>query len=101
MLEVQWLEFARDDLLAIIDSICEVDVDAALCLVDDIAEAVSDLPHSPLLGGLGRVEGTRELALSDYILVYRIYDFGIRVLRVLHAAKTCPSMNHMPRPDVL
>ena len=51
------------------------------------------LPSMPHLGKPGRVDGTRELAVTGtpFIVPYRVEDQEIRVLRVYHAARRWPS----------
>ncbi len=45
----------------------------------------------PKLYRAGRVSGTREMVVRpNYIMVYRIDDAGVTVLRVLHAAQQWP-----------
>jgi plasmid stabilization system protein ParE len=44
------------------------------------------------MGRAGRVDGTRELIISDspYIAVYRVLEDELEVLDVLHAARRWP-----------
>ena len=52
-------------------------------------EAVSSLREWPYRGRLGREEGTRELLFPPlpYIVVYRVKEQSIEVLRIYHAAQ--------------
>lgn len=56
-----------------------------------IVERVSGLAFYPLIGRPGRVEGTRELVISDtpYIAIYRVKD-RVEVLRIRHGAQRWP-----------
>lgn len=91
MLEVEWLQIARADLLAIVDYISDDNPNAAQRVKDEIEEKVGKLPEFPKMGRSGRVDGTRELvALSNYIVVYQDGPQMIRILRVLHAAQQWP-----------
>ena len=91
MLEVEWLQIACSDLLAIVDYISDDNPDAAQRVKDDIEEKVGKLPTFPKMGRTGRVDGTRELvALSNYVVVYQDTPDIIRILRVLHAAQQWP-----------
>ena len=92
MLEVQWLELARADLLEIVDYISDDNPDAAQRVKDDIEAKVEKLADFPKIGRPGQIEGTRELvARENYIVVYEEGAFTIRILRVLHAAQQWPS----------
>jgi len=46
----------------------------------------------PRMGHVGRLEGTRELVVPDvpYILVYRVTDTEVQVIRVFHAKQDRP-----------
>lgn len=91
MLELVWLQTARDDLLSIVDYISDDDPRAAQRLKDDIAEKVARLHMFPEMGRTGRVDGTRELvAMANYLVVYQYTPDIIHILRVLHAAQQWP-----------
>ncbi|NYZ70305.1 type II toxin-antitoxin system RelE/ParE family toxin [Endozoicomonas sp. SM1973] len=91
MVELEWLELARADLLGIIDYISDDNPDAAQRVKDDIEAKAAKLLEFPRIGRPGRVEGTRELvAWSNYIIVYQEDVLAIRILRVLHAAQQWP-----------
>lgn len=60
MLELEWLELARIDLLGIVDYISDDNPDAAQRVKDDIEAKAEKLPAFPRMGRPGRVEGTRE-----------------------------------------
>lgn len=91
MPELEWLETARADLLAIIDYISDDNPDAAQRLKDDIEAKAAKLPEFPKLYRLGRIEGTREMVIwSNFIVVYQEDAFTLRILRVLHAARQWP-----------
>jgi toxin ParE1/3/4 len=57
-----------------------------------IAEAVETLEHSPHIGRLGRLLGTRELVVvgTPYIIPYRMRRERIELLAVLHGARKWP-----------
>lgn len=97
MPELEWLETARADLLAIIDYISDDNPDAAQRLKDDMetkVTKVAKLPEHPRLYRSGRLEGTREMIVrANYIVVYVEDPDATRILRVLHAAQQWPSEN--------
>jgi toxin ParE1/3/4 len=57
-----------------------------------IASSISQLVDFPKLGRVGRVDATRELAISHtpYVAPYLIDGDNIRVLRILHGAQLWP-----------
>ena len=64
---------------------------AALALDELFEEKATLLVDHPRMGRRGREADTRELvAHHNYILVYDVTGDGVRVLRVLHAARQWP-----------
>lgn len=91
MPELEWLEAARADLLAIVDYISDDNPDAAQRLKDDIEAKTAELPEFPRLYRPGRIEDTREMVVwSNYIVVYQENAVTVRILRVLHSAQQWP-----------
>ena len=91
-MKIEWSAFAIQDRDSIFDFI-EAESPKAAVLVDGrIDDQVNQLARFPEFGRLGRVDGTRELVISQtpYIVPYRIYGDVIRVLRVLHQAQQWP-----------
>ena len=66
---------------------------AAAVELDEAFEALADqVRQRPELYKAGRVGGTRECVVrSNYIMVYRIADDSVEILRVLHAARRWPN----------
>lgn len=91
MLDLEWTEPARSDLLAIVDYISDDSPDAAQRLKDDIEAKAAKLPEFPRLHRPGRVEGTREMVVwANYVVVYSETPFMVSILHVLHAAQHWP-----------
>lgn len=91
MLEVRWTEEAVLDFAEIIGYIEERDPLASSRLYDDIVQATGRLGRIPYLYRPGRVQGTRELVVRpSYVVVYRIHDGAVDVLRILHARQQYP-----------
>ena len=91
MPELEWLELARADLLAIVDYISDDNPDAAQRIKDDIEAKAEKLPDFPRMGRPGKVEGTRELVVwANFVIVYQEDVFTVRILRILHAAQQWP-----------
>jgi len=71
-------------------------------IAQDNAQAAMDLDMSfedhaerarlnPKLYKPGRLPGTREIVVRpNYVMVYRVLEGGVEVLRVLHAAQQWP-----------
>lgn len=91
MHKLAWRKVALDDLLKIVVYIAADNPQAAQNLKDEI-EAKAELARQrPTLYKVGRVKGTRELVISaHYLLVYRVVDDLVEVLRVLHTARQWP-----------
>ena len=91
-MRLEWAAFAIEDRNGIFDYI-EADSPRAAVVVDDrIRAEVRQLLQFPETGRPGRVEGTRELVISQtpYIAAYCITGETVRILRVLHSAQLWP-----------
>jgi toxin ParE1/3/4 len=88
--KIVWTEPARNDLRDIFIYISEENPNAARRLLSEIKERAVLLQDNPLLGRMGRVDGTRELVITGthYILPYRIKEQQIQILAVFHTAPT-------------
>jgi addiction module RelE/StbE family toxin len=97
---LEWSVFALADREAIFDYI-EADSPGAAIAVDDrIQTCVESLARFPDMGRVGRIAGTRELAIPNtpYIAAYRIAEGSVRILRILHGAQMWPGeMSERPR----
>jgi len=64
---------------------------AALAFDKRFAEKAARLVDHPALGRRGRVAYTREMIVHRrYIIVYKVDDSAVQILRVLHAALQKP-----------
>jgi toxin ParE1/3/4 len=91
MLAVRWSDEAIGDLVEIVSYIEVRNRSAAQRLHDDIVQTVERLPQMPFLFRPGRIPGTRELVVRpNYIVVYKVGEPVIDVLRVLHASRQYP-----------
>lgn len=90
-----WTPEALDDRRAIYDYIEADNPRAALTLDELFSEKVRVLIDHPGLGRIGRITGTRELVVhKNYVLIYDTTVEQVRVLRVLHAARQWPPVDH-------
>jgi len=90
--KIEWAPYALQDRIAIFDYIEADNPRAALAIDERIRSRVETLSLFPEMGRIGRVEGTRELVISNtpYIAAYRITGSAVRILRVLHGAQPWP-----------
>lgn len=92
-LPVVWLPRARDDRFRQIRYLAKRDADAAIRIGDAISNAAIRLSVDPDSSRVGRVAGARELQVPDtpFILIYRIEDGAVVVLRLLHHRRRRPT----------
>ena len=65
---------------------------AAVEIVDLLINTAGALDANPKMGRTGRVKGTREVvAHPNYVLVYKVSDNTVMVLRVLHTSQAWPA----------
>jgi toxin ParE1/3/4 len=85
-MKVRWLESAVTSLRAIHQFVASRNSDAAKTVVSRIERTVERLETHPLSGRTGTVEGTREVVIPGlpYLVVYRIRDNEVQILRVWH-----------------
>ncbi|KAF0249263.1 MAG: RelE/StbE family addiction module toxin [bacterium] len=94
-MKIKWVDSAIDNLAGIADYIAENNPEKARNIVRKIRSAISNLSKQPAMGRLGRVQGTKELVIvgTPYLIVYRIQQQNIEILRVLHGAQKWPPTN--------
>nr|WP_013207365.1 type II toxin-antitoxin system mRNA interferase toxin, RelE/StbE family [Ralstonia solanacearum]CBJ34352.1 Addiction module toxin, RelE/StbE [Ralstonia solanacearum PSI07] len=89
---VVWLPQAIENLVDIVDYIGTDNPAAAVELGAQIRAKASRLADHPTLYKPGRVRGTRECVVTEnYLIVYRVKDEQVQVLRVLHARQQWPA----------
>jgi len=89
---IVWLRRAWADRQKAIDHIARESPRAALGQLDAIERAVDRLAAYPNSARAGRVAGTRELVVggTPYIVVYRVEQRAVLILRVLHGVQRWP-----------
>lgn len=86
-----WANQAQRDRSDIYDFIESANPAAAAALDQKILHSVELLSSNPLIGRVGRAPGTREFVVrSHYIIVYRLSQSMLHVLRVMHTARHRP-----------
>ena len=91
-MQVKWLKWALRNLEQARNYVFQDNPTAAQELIIKIQNAANQLQNYPFMGKNGRVEGTRELIISNspYILIYRVKEESVEVLRILHTSKRYP-----------
>ncbi len=91
-MKLQWSRFAFEDRIAIFDYIEQDNPRVALRVDERIKSSIERLTAFPEMGRVGRVDGTRELVISNtpYIAAYQIMEDAILILRILHGAQPWP-----------
>jgi addiction module RelE/StbE family toxin len=91
-MQIKWLHQALRNLKQAHNYIIKDNPTAAQELILKIQNAANQLENYPLIGKSGRVEGTRELIISNspYIIIYRVKEESIEILRIFHTSKRYP-----------
>ena len=85
---VRWSYPALEDLRTVYNYIAEKGNLDAAALVDYLIEAGERLGTFPQLGRAGRLEGTRELIVPPFVLVYRVNATSeITISSVIHGSR--------------
>jgi addiction module RelE/StbE family toxin len=92
-MQVRWTEPAARDLEEISEYIRSDRPAAARHVAQSLFDAANSLTLLPGRGRMGRIPGTRELIVVGlpYIIVYKISDAAIHVLRIYHGARKWPA----------
>jgi toxin ParE1/3/4 len=91
-MRLRWATPAAQDFYNIIHHIQRDNPSAAAKVAETLYEGCSKLPAFPRQGRRGRIEGTRELVFPrlPYIVVYRIQDQNLEIVRIYHGAQDWP-----------
>lgn len=91
-MEIKWLRKAIANLEAEFRYIAEDDPQAAERFVNEVWRLTQLLKEQPAMGREGRVPETRELILHNYpyIILYRVRNNTIQILRVFHTHRKLP-----------
>ena len=89
---VKWLKCALLSRQKQISYIEARNVWAAIDLNDSITRTIEFLADHPLAGRAGRVQSTREFAVTGtpYLVVYRVLADSIVIIRILNGAQNWP-----------
>jgi len=91
-MRLRWTIPAAEDLYNIVQHIQKDNPAAAAQVANTLYDGCGTLTKFPRRGRKARIEGTRELVFPDlpYIVVYKVYDEILEVLRIYHGAQDWP-----------
>ena len=91
-MRIRWTVSAVEDLAELRAYIADREPRAAGRVARAIREDIRLLSRFPSLGRPGKVPETRELVIrkTPYIVMYRVRDEQLEILRVLHATRRWP-----------
>jgi toxin ParE1/3/4 len=92
-MEVRWSPEAAADFTAIVGYIRQDNPSAALRVARAIYNAIAQLNTFPNRGRPGKIDGTRELPLTSlpFVVVYRVTENAVEIVRLLHGAQRWPA----------
>ena len=88
---IRWAPTGADDLESIYDYIARDNLERAHTAVERIVSQIDTLTRHPLMGRKGLIDGTRELILAPYIVVYRVTDPVVEIVHIIHGARRWPA----------
>ncbi len=91
-MRLRWTTPAANDLYNIVQHIQKDNPSAAADVASILYDGCGSLRDFPRRGRKGRIEGTRELVFPGlpYIVVYRIQNQIVEVMRIYHGAQNWP-----------
>jgi toxin ParE1/3/4 len=91
-MEIRWSPEAAADFAGIIEYVRTQKLSAADRIAHTVYDTVTSLESFSRRGRPGRIEGTRELVLAPlpFVVVYRITQNVVEVVRVLHGSQRWP-----------
>jgi addiction module RelE/StbE family toxin len=94
-MRIEWLPAAIDGLERQIDYIEMRNPTAAIRCSRRVEKAVGRLLDHPEAGRVGRIPGTRELVVTrtPFLIVYRVEQNAVVVLRLFHVAQDRAAVN--------
>lgn len=86
-----WRQMALMDRMCIMDHIAQDNAAAAIELDETFRDKARRAAQNPALYKAGRYPGTREIVVRpNYVMVYRVVDNRLEIIRVLHARQQWP-----------
>jgi len=94
--KVRWLNAATRSLRFVHAHIAYDNPQNARSVVERIRSSVTRLASFPHSGRVGEIPGTRELVVPGlpYIVIYRVRDESVEILRVFHTSQARSALVH-------
>lgn len=91
-MRLRWTTPAATDLYNIVQRIQKDNPSAAVQVARTLYDGCGGLQDFPRRGRAGRIEGTRELVFPGlpYIVVYKIQEQVVELIRIYHGAQDWP-----------
>jgi addiction module RelE/StbE family toxin len=91
-MKIKWLKRAFQNLENIANYLQQDNPEIAIQVILKIQTGIEKLADFPLMGRKGRVASTRELVIinTPYVIIYRIKNNSVEILRILHSAQKFP-----------
>ena len=92
-MRLRWTPLSLRDLRNIREYIARDNPLASARIAFRIVESAEGLIDFPLRGRIGRTAGSREVVVprTPYIVIYRVVDLEVHIVRVLHGAQRWPA----------
>ncbi|MDP2700306.1 type II toxin-antitoxin system RelE/ParE family toxin [Thalassospira sp.] len=89
---LRWTRPALRDLSEIFDFLAARNPVAAQKILSGIRTRANLLPHHPMMGRSGRIDGTRELVIgkTPFVIAYRVTSTHVDILAVRHDHRQWP-----------
>jgi toxin ParE1/3/4 len=84
---IRWTTEASDQLEAAVKHIQQDNPAAARSVAQAVIDHIEQLATFPGLGRPGEVQGTRELVIPPYVVVYRSAEETVEILYLWHGAQ--------------
>jgi addiction module RelE/StbE family toxin len=85
--KIRWTTEAADQFEATVEHILQDNPDAARSVARGVIAKIEQLVEYPALGRPGEINGTRELVIAPYVVVYRSTEETVEILHVWHGAQ--------------
>ena len=89
-MKVRWTTTALRDIESLHQYIAQDRPDAAAATLETICSGIEALERHLEMGRKGRANGTQEVIIPPYVVVYRVHEAVIELLAIIHSARRWP-----------